>query len=79
MMIKDYSVLMSVYFKENPEWLSNSIKSMLEQTVFPEEFLIVKDGPLTLELDAVIERYVNEYPFLFTIIALEKNGGLGPA
>ena len=79
MMIKDYSVLMSVYFKENPEWLSNSIKSVLEQTVFPEEFLIVKDGPLTLELDAVIERYVNEYPFLFTIIALEKNGGLGPA
>lgn len=70
---------MSVYYRENPEWLDISIKSMLCQTIKPEEFLIVKDGPLTPKLDAIIEKYVESVPNLFTIIGLEKNGGLGPA
>lgn len=78
-MSEKYSVLMSVYYKENPDWLSISIKSMLAQTIVPDEFLIVKDGPLTPELDTVIAAFVDEYPALFTIIELEKNGGLGPA
>ncbi|MFR2768694.1 MAG: hypothetical protein ACLTAI_10605 [Thomasclavelia sp.] len=29
---KDYSVLMSVYVKDNPEWVDESIRSILEQT-----------------------------------------------
>ncbi len=78
-MRENYSVLMSVYFKENPKWLSISIESMLKQTVTPEEFLIVKDGPLTPELDKVINAFANNYPLLFTIVTLDKNEGLGPA
>ena len=39
-----YTVLMSVYYKEKPEYLSLSIESMLNQTVKPDEFIIVKDG-----------------------------------
>lgn len=77
--IKNYSVLMSVYCREKPEWLDISINSMLCQTIRPEEFLIVKDGPLTHELDAIIANYVESNPGLFTVIAIEKNGGLGPA
>ena len=42
---------MSVYYKEKPEWLRISIDSMLSQTVKPDEFIIVKDGVLTKELD----------------------------
>ena len=42
-----YSVLMSVYHKENPQFLKISIDSMINQTVRPDEFVIVKDGPLT--------------------------------
>lgn len=49
-----YTVLMSVYYKEKPEYLSLSIESMLNQTVKPDEFIIVKDGPLTTELDEVM-------------------------
>lgn len=77
--MKKYSVLMSVYHKENPEYLQKSIESMLNQTAFPDEFIIVKDGPLTDRLDEVIESFVLAYDNLFTIIPLEKNGGLGQA
>ena len=74
-----YSVLMSVYYKENPEWLRISIDSMLNQTVFPSEFVLVEDGPLTEELNRVIGKYEKKYKNLFKIIKLEKNQGLGPA
>ena len=57
-----YTVLMSVYYKEKPEYLSLSIESMLNQTVKPDEFIIVKDGPLTTELDEVINNFVTAYP-----------------
>lgn len=74
-----YTVLMSVYNKEQPTYLDISIKSMLAQSIKPDEFIIVKDGPLTPELDAVIEGFVLNYPKLFHIIPLPKNQGLGPA
>ena len=38
---KKYSVLMSVYYKERPEWLDYSIESMMKQTILPNEFVIV--------------------------------------
>lgn len=78
-MSEKYSVLMSVYFKEKPDFLDAAIQSMLEQTVKPDQFIIVKDGPLTLELDQVIDKYDSKYPRLFTIIANKTNMGLGPA
>ena len=74
-----YTVLMSVYFKEKPDYLSLSIKSMLNQTIKPDEFIIVKDGPLTQELDKVIDFYVSENPNLFNVISNPFNLGLGPA
>lgn len=78
-MKKKYSVLMSVYYKENPEWFDNSIKSMLEQTIIPDEFVIVEDGKLTDELYSVVDEYTKKYPNIFKIVKIEKNGGLGPA
>ena len=55
-MYEKYSVLMSVYYKENPDFLNASIESMLNQTVKPGEFVFVCDGPLTEDLDEVIEK-----------------------
>lgn len=74
-----YSVLMSVYYKERPDYLRESIDSMLKQTIFPNEFIIIKDGPLTEELDSVINHYISNHPGLFTIICNGKNLGLGPS
>lgn len=74
-----YSVLMSVYHKEKPEYFKTAIQSMLDQTITADEFIIIKDGPLTPELDSVIDSFVNINPALFTIIANKTNLGLGPA
>lgn len=74
-----YSILMSVYYKERPEWLTISIESMLNQTLKANEFVIIKDGPLTDELEAVLGKYTVLYPQLFKIISLKQNVGLGPA
>lgn len=78
-MEKKYSVLMSVYYKENPKWFDESIKSMFEQTIKPSEFVLVEDGPLTNELYNVVEKYQKEYPNEFKVVTIEKNVGLGPA
>lgn len=74
---KKYSVLMSVYHKEKPEHLRASIDSMLRQTVKPEEVLLVKDGPLTVELEQIIDSFRGNDAF--TILALPENVGLGKA
>lgn len=78
-MEKKYSVLMSVYNKENSKWLDESIRSMFKQTIKPNEFVLVEDGPLTNELYDIIEKYQKEYPSEFKIVNIEKNVGLGPA
>ncbi len=74
-----YSVLMSVYHREKPEYLAQSIKSMVEQSLPPYEFVLVKDGPLTPELDKVIDDFDKQYPNLFNIVELSKNCGIGSA
>lgn len=75
----DYSVLMSVYIEEKPEYFRLSLDSMLAQTIEPNEIVLVKDGQLTEELEKIINQYEKKYPNLFTIIPLEENVGLGLA
>jgi len=75
----DYSVLMSVYSKEQVLFLRESIDSMLSQTIMPKDFVLVCDGPLTPELDETVSYYEENYPELFQIVRLEKNVGLGRA
>lgn len=70
---------MSLYIKEKPEYLKLAIQSMIDQTVKPDEILIVKDGPITEELQSVLNEFTKQYGELFTIIGYEKNRGLGIA
>lgn len=77
--LNDYSVLMSVYYKEKTEWLRQSIESMLNQTKCTNDFVIVKDGKLTEKLDEIISEYCKKYPDIFHVIELKENVGLGPA
>lgn len=75
-----FSVLMSVYVKENPEFFDKSLKSNLDdQTRKPDEFVLVCDGFLNNELDAVILKYEKNYPEFFKVYRTEKNQGLGKA
>ena len=77
--MEKYSVLMSLYIKEKPEYLDLAIKSMVEQTLKPDEIIIVKDGPITDELQDVLDKYNAAYPELFNIVGYENNRGLGLA
>ena len=38
-----FSVLMSVYYKENPLFLKEALESLINQTKMPTEIVIVKD------------------------------------
>lgn len=77
--MENYSVLMSVYMKEKPEYFKEAVDSILNQTVKTNDFVIVCDGPLTEGLNKVIADYVTTYSGLFNVYRLEKNMGLAKA
>lgn len=74
-----FTVLMSVYYKEKPEYLQLALESVINQTVKPNEIVLVEDGKLTEELQAVITKYQQNYPDIFKTYALQQNQGLGKA
>ena len=75
-----FSVLMSIYYKENPKYFDLCLKSILvDQTVLPNEVVLVKDGKITDELELVLKKYQKKFPKMFNIIELDKNIGLGSA
>ncbi|WP_070807775.1 glycosyltransferase [Megasphaera sp. DJF_B143] len=78
-MESNYSVLMSVYYKEHPEYLRQSMQSMYDQTIPTDDFVLVCDGPLTLALDTVITDMQQAFGSRLHVVRLLKNGGLGNA
>ncbi len=73
-----FTVLISVYAPEKPEHLQTALESIWnQQTLRPSEIVLVKDGPLTQELDEVIDRFKSGAPA--KIISLDHNYGLGYA
>lgn len=77
----NFSVLLSVYHKEKPEFLEKSIESVyFNQTLKPDEIVLVEDGPLTKELYSSIEKLKNKIGInILKVVSLEKNMGLGNA
>lgn len=74
-----YSVLMSIYYKEKAEYLEECLNSLINQTIPANEWIIVKDGPLTEELESVLNKFDNQYPNLIKYVILKENKGLGLA
>lgn len=77
--MRNYSVLMAVYHKEEPEYLRQAIESIQVQTVPTNDFVLVCDGPLNPELDAVIATKKQEMGNTLNVVRLAKNCGLGNA
>lgn len=76
----DFTVLMSVYNKEDPIFLDKSLSSILNyQTIIPNEIVIIKDGALTKSLDIVLNKYLSEYPSILKVYGYSVNKGLGYA
>ena len=62
----NFSVSMCVYGKDHPKWFKIAVESVLNQSAKPSEIVLVVDGPVPPELDAVIRKY--ECNDIFTII-----------
>lgn len=78
MIVRSFSVLMSVYGREQPAWLRESVESVFNQTVLPAEVVMVEDGPLTTELYATLDDLCALHPELKRV-PLDGHRGLGLA
>lgn len=74
-----FSVLMSLYIKEKPEYAQACFESLLRQTALASEWVIVEDGPLTDEMYQLLDKYQSEYPGLIKRVPFAENRGLGLA
>ena len=72
-----FSVAMSVYKNDSPIYFDRALESITkQQSIKPNEIVLVVDGPVSEEIDNVIEKYQN---YNLKTIRLEKNVGLGNA
>lgn len=68
------SVLLPVYHRVPAEQFEASLNSVLEQTQPVAELIIIADGPLTDELDAISERACNEHDTVQCLRLAENRG-----
>jgi len=74
------SVLMSVYKNDAPDYLALALRSIYEeQTHKPDEIVVVFDGPLTAELEAVLNDFAKDKTGVVRYLPQEVNRGLGEA
>lgn len=75
-----FSVLMSVYRNDKPEFVARAVESVTRlQTVKPDEIVLVIDGPIPDELSKLIDRLESSSEFNFNVVRLPENKGLGNA
>lgn len=72
-----FSVLMSLYVKEQPDYLEQCFESLVAQTVQADEIILILDGKITAELEQVIQKFSAILPLV--VIPLSENQGLGKA
>lgn len=71
---------MSIYYKEKPEYFNRAMQSIWDdQTIKPNEIVLVQDGKLTLELYEEIKKWKEKLKDVFITVPLEQNVGLGDA
>lgn len=73
-----YSTLMTVYKGDDASYVETSIKSILNQTLKSDDFVIVEDGPLPEGLETLICSFESMHPEIH-VVRLPVNVGLGKA
>lgn len=76
--MKPFSVLLSVYAKESPVFFLESLNSIFNQSLVPNEVILVKDGPLPEGLEKAIMELSSCHSIL-KVVTLPTNQGLGIA
>ena len=77
--MEKFSVLMTVYKNDNPNYFRISLNSVINQTVIPTEVVLVKDGPVPEVIQNVIDEVDRLHPGIINQVQLKKNVGLGLA
>jgi glycosyltransferase involved in cell wall biosynthesis len=79
-MPEPFTLLLSVYDGDRPDYLRQAFRSAVqEQTLRPAQVVIVRDGPVRVELTRCLNELCAASPVPVTPVPLERNGGLGPA
>jgi len=74
-----FSVIMSVYAKDKPEYFETAMLSVIDQTLKPNEIVVVKDGPIDWDVNSIVNKLCQKYKSKCKILSLEKNSGPGAA
>lgn len=77
----EFSVLMSVYKKDNPEFFKEALESVtIKQKKKPNQVVIIQDGPVSQIINEIIQQIQSEVREIeFTVIKLLHNRGLAAA
>ena len=51
----EFSVLMAVYYRDNPKFLAEAVESIFCQTLVPSDVVMIADGPLTEDLRVTVD------------------------
>jgi glycosyltransferase involved in cell wall biosynthesis len=73
-----FSVTLSVYKNDNPDYFKIAMDSILNQTMPPDEIVLTIDGPIPVELNNTVGEYAAKL-YNLKIIQLPENKGLGIA
>jgi glycosyltransferase involved in cell wall biosynthesis len=73
-----FTVLMALYGGDRADFFETAVHSVFSNTLVPNQFLIVVDGPISASLKAVIVNLQISYP-LIEFIYLPENKGLANA
>lgn len=71
------SILISIYYKEDPISLDVSLRSLVNQTIAPKDIVIIRDGDLPPCLDLIIQKYSLQLPI--RVFSTHQNLGLSKA
>lgn len=73
------SVVIPTYENDDPDDLTTALQSVLNQTLPPDEVIVIGDGPLSDGIEDVIDEYETEYPDVVQLHQLSENQGKGKA
>ncbi len=71
----NFSVAMCVYEGDNPLFFDKAIKSILDNTLIPDEIILIVDGPISKKHEQIIDKYLKE----LTVYRFKENQGHGVA
>jgi glycosyltransferase involved in cell wall biosynthesis len=79
-MPEPFSLLIAVYEGDQPDYVRRAFRSAVDdQTVRPDQVVIVRDGPVRAELADCLAELTAASPVPVTLVPLDRNRGLGPA